>query len=442
MNKPHRRSLAAQVKEQLIQKGLEMRLKQMDAAPATRPRQEDAAVPEAFTRFDQQPGFRQVRMMQEGARRFGVENPFFHVHAGTAAAHSEIAGHPVINYGSYNYLGLSGHPRVNAAAKAAIDRYGTSVSASRIVAGERPLHRNLEQSIAELYGVDDALVMVSGHGTNISLIGHLLGPKDIVLHDEYAHNSILMGIQISRAQRFSFRHNDIADLEQLLQKHRHRAERLLIAVEGIYSMDGDYPDLPSLIHLKKRYGAWLLIDEAHALGVVGQRGLGIAEHFGIDPREVDIWMGTLSKSLAACGGYVAGEKALIENLRYLAPGFLYSVGMSPPVAAAAQAALDLLKAEPERVATLQARGAYFFDRIRALGLDTRSSAGIAIIPVIFGSSLHAVRLSSELLRRGVHVQPIIYPAVPEKQARLRFFLSSTHSQADIDITLDALRACL
>ncbi|MHB1632798.1 MAG: aminotransferase class I/II-fold pyridoxal phosphate-dependent enzyme, partial [Acidithiobacillus sp.] len=184
MNKPHRR-LAAQVKERLIQKGLEKRLKQIDAAPTTRPSQEDAAVPDTFTRFDQQPGFRQVRMMQEGAQRFGVENPFFHVHAGTAAAHSEIAGHPVINYGSYNYLGLSGHPRVNAAAKAAIDRYGTSVSASRIVAGERPLHRHLEQSIAELYGVDDALVMVSGHGTNISLIGHLLGPKDIVLHDEY-----------------------------------------------------------------------------------------------------------------------------------------------------------------------------------------------------------------------------------------------------------------
>ncbi len=436
------RSLAAQVKERLIQKGLERRMDQWAKGPATPLSIHHHATPESFTRFDRQPGYQQVRLMQDGAQRLGVESPFFHVHEGTASAHSAIGTKQVINYGSYNYLGLSGHPAVNAAAKAAIERYGTSVSASRIVAGERPLHRELENLIAATYGVDDALVMVSGHATNVSVISHLLGPKDMVLHDEYAHNSILMGIQLAGAQRLSFRHNDLESLERLLGRHRHQVERLLIVVEGLYSMDGDFPDLPELIKLKKQYGAWLMVDEAHSFGVIGTRGLGIREHFSADAHDVDIWMGTLSKTLAACGGYVAGEHALIENLRYLAPGFLYSVGMSPPVAAAATAALKILRTEPQRVATLHARSTYFLEQVRALGLKTGYSAGLAITPVILGSSLESVRLAAALLKQGVHVQPILYPAVPEKQARLRFFLSSAHSVEDIDKTVIALKKAL
>lgn len=434
------RSLADQVKARLIQKGLEKRLQQIADAPANLPSAPGRKLPDAFTRFDRQPGYQQVKLMQEGGQRLGVESPFFHVHAGTASAHSEIQMRRVINYGSYNYLDLSGDARVNAAAQAAIDQYGTSVSASRIVAGERPIHRQLERSIADSYGVDDALVLVSGHATNVSVISHLLGPKDMVLHDEYVHNSILMGIQLSGAQRLGFRHNDLGALEQLLRDHRHHVERLLIVVEGLYSMDGDYPDLPSLVALKKRYEAWLMVDEAHSFGVMGAQGLGIREHFGVDPHDVDIWMGTLSKTLAACGGYVAGEQALIENLRYLAPGFLYSVGMSPPLAAAALKALQILRAEPERVTALHEQGAYFLEQVRNIGLDTGYSAGLAITPVILGSSLEAVRLSAELLKQDVHVQPILYPAVPEKQARLRFFLSSAHTTEDIDRTVAVLAA--
>ena len=433
------RSLASQVKALLIQKGLEKRLQQITENPAAATSAPGRKISEAFTRFDRQPGYQQVRLMQEGGQRLGVDSPFFHVHAGTASAHSEIRMRRVINFGSYNYLNLSGDSRVNAAAQAAIEQYGTSVSASRIVAGERPIHRQLERSIAQSYGVDDALVLVSGHATNVSVISHLLGPKDMVLHDEYVHNSILMGIQLSGAQRLGFRHNDLEALEPLLREHRHRVERLLIVVEGLYSMDGDFPNLPLLIALKKKYASWLMVDEAHSFGVMGEHGLGIREHFDIDPHDVDIWMGTLSKTLAACGGYVAGEEALIENLRYLAPGFLYSVGMSPPVAAAAQAALEILRAEPERVTTLHARGTYFLEQVRALGLDTGYSAGFAITPVILGSSLEAVRLSAELLKQDVHVQPILYPAVPEKQARLRFFLSSAHTIEDIDRTVSALK---
>jgi 8-amino-7-oxononanoate synthase len=430
------------MKERLIQKGLEKRIDQLARGDAISLSIHRRAIPESYTRFDRQPGYQQVRLMQEGAQRLGVESPFFHVHEGTASAHSTIRAQAVINYGSYNYLDLSGHPEVNSAAKAAIDRYGTSVSASRIVAGERPLHRDLERLIARTYGVDDALVMVSGHATNVTVISHLLGPKDMVLHDEYAHNSILLGIQLSGAQRLNFRHNDLESLEQLLERHRHEVERLLIVVEGLYSMDGDFPDLPKLVALKQKYGAWLMVDEAHSLGVLGSRGLGIREHFDVSPQSVDIWMGTLSKTLAACGGFVAGEQALIENLRYLAPGFLYSVGMSPPVTAAAAAALHILLREPERVSVLRARSTYFLQRIRSLGLNPGSSAGFAIIPVILGSSLESVRLAAALLKLGIHVQPILYPAVPEKQARLRFFLSSSHSIEDIDQTMIALKKVL
>ncbi|MHB8116417.1 MAG: aminotransferase class I/II-fold pyridoxal phosphate-dependent enzyme [Acidithiobacillus ferrivorans] len=442
MNRPSR-NLAAQVKDRLIQKGLEQRLKQIAGeAAAPRPLPGHGDIPDAFTRFDLQPGYQQVQLMQEGAERFAVESPFFQVHEGTASAHSRIAGRPVINYGSYNYLGLSGHPAVNAAAQAAISQYGTSVSASRIVAGERPLHGQLERAIADFYGVDDALALVSGHATNVSVIAHLLGPRDLILHDEYAHNSIVQGAQLSAAQRLGFPHNDPDALETLLRERRRSAERVLIVVEGMYSMDGDFPDLPRLIDIKKRYQAWLMVDEAHSLGVLGATGRGIAEHFGLDPHEVDIWMGTLSKTLAACGGYIAGERALIENLRYLAPGFLYSVGLAPPLAAAALAALQVLQAEPQRVTTLQARGRSFLEQARALGLDTGHSAGYAITPVIVGSSLAAVRLSAGLLAQGVHVQPILYPAVPEKQARLRFFLSAGHSAADLEATMSALQTVL
>ncbi|MEL5849277.1 MAG: aminotransferase class I/II-fold pyridoxal phosphate-dependent enzyme [Candidatus Igneacidithiobacillus chanchocoensis] len=431
-----RRGLGAQLKEQLIQKALASRL---DAAQKSSPAAaSDGKIPAAHWRFDQQAGYRQVQLMREGAARLQAESPFFHMHEGRAGAHTVIDGRELLNFASYNYLGLSGHPEVNAAAIAAIEQYGSSVSASRIVAGERPIHADLERSLANLYGVDDALVLVSGHATNVSVIGHLLGARDLVLHDAYAHNSIVLGATLSGAQRLSFPHNDIAALEKLLAQQRHRAERVLIVVEGLYSMDGDYPDLPALLALKERYQCWLMVDEAHSLGVLGAHGLGIAEHFGIDPRRVDIWMGTLSKTLAACGGYVAGEQALIDNLRHLAPGFLYSVGLSPPLAAAALTALQILLREPERVQQLQENGQHFLRQAKAAGLDTGSSAGLAITPVIVGSSLRAVRLSADLLRAGVHVQPILYPAVPEQQARLRFFLSSEHRGEELQQAIDTL----
>jgi len=444
MNRKSLPGLTAALKEKLIQQGLERRLRQAGAPAvpvrALRDAETTAEIPEQFTRFDLHPGYQQLRIISDGAARVGIASPFFKSHEGTAGGRTHIGGREFLNFSSYNYLGLSGHPAVSQAAKDAIDRYGTSVSASRAVSGERPLHRELEAALAQAYGAQDAVAFVSGHATNVTTIGYLFGPRDLVLHDELIHNSTLQGIQLAGARRLPFPHNDLAALDSLLTQQRREFERVLIVVEGIYSMDGDFPDLPRLIEIKRRHKTFLMVDEAHSFGVMGATGLGLRQHFGIDGDAVDIWMGTLSKTLSGCGGYIAGTHALVEHLKFLAPGFLYSVGMPPPVAAASLAALKRMQAEPERVATLQARGALFLKLARAAGIDTGTSAGISVIPAIVGGSMRAAKLSEALFTRGINVQPILYPAVPEKLARLRFFMCSQHSEDDIRFAVSTLAA--
>lgn len=395
-------------------------------------------IPDAFCRFDRHPGYEKMLVPKAAADRLGLVNPFFKVHDGVAGATTRIDGREYLNFSSYNYLGLSGHPAINKAAKDAIDRYGTSASASRLVAGERPIQRELEEALAELYEVEDCIVFVSGHATNVSTIGYLFGPKDLVIHDSLIHNSVLEGIKLAGSARRSFPHNDTAALDGILSEIRGQFERVLIVVEGHYSMDGDIPDLPALIDIKRRHQAFLMVDEAHALGVLGETGKGSHEHHGIAGKDVDVWMGTLSKTLAGCGGYIAGERALVEHLKYSAPGFVYSVGMSPPLAAASLEALRIMQKEPERVARLQERSRRFLDQARQAGIDTGSSQGFAVIPVILGSSLKAAKLSNALFERGINVQPIIYPAVEERAARLRFFVSSLHKESQIQTSIGTL----
>ena len=434
--------LTSQLKDKLIQQALERRLQQINTSSIdTKPASilsEKYIIPEQYYQFNQHPGYQQIRIMNEGAQRLGIENPFFKIHEGVAGATSQINEQTYINYASYNYLGLSGHPDINSAAKSAIDTYGTSASASRMVAGERPIHRQLENAIAKAYGVQNAMILVSGHATNVTTIGYLFGPRDLILHDELVHNSILEGITLSGAKRLPFAHNDCAALNEILMKQRHHFERVLIVTEGIYSMDGDYPNLPELIGLKNRYKTFLMVDEAHSFGVMGETGLGIREFFNLKGTDVDIWMGTLSKTLASCGGYIAGETSLIENLKCFAPGFLYSVGMQPALAAASLAALDTLQKEPERVKALQKRGAFFLKSAKSIGINTGTSTGLAIIPAIIGSSVKAVKLSTALFNHGINVQPILYPAVPEKSARLRFFISCNHTEEQIKYTIKVL----
>jgi len=436
-------SLSKQLKDKLIQQALARKLKGAGHDGNTQnPTNQPFQTPQDWCRFDQYPGYKQIQIIHQGGHQLGINNPFFRIHDNIAGATSQINGCVYINYASYNYLELAGDARVSESAKTAIDHYGTSVSASRLVSGERAIHRQLEMALADAYGVDDAVVMVSGHATNVTTIGYLFGPNDLILHDEFIHNSSWAGAQLSGAKRLSFPHNNHAALDRLLTEQRHHYQRVLIIIEGLYSMDGDIPDLPSFIAIKEKHYAFLMVDEAHSLGVLGRMGLGIRDHFGVDGKSVDIWMGTLSKSLASCGGFIAGESALIEHLKFLAPGFLYSVGMPPQVAAPALSALEIIRSEPSRVRTLQARARYFLQQARAVGIDTGLSQGCAIIPAMTGSSAKAAQLAQSLFEQGINVLPILYPAVPEKSARLRFFISCGHTEEQIDQTIQALHEAM
>jgi 8-amino-7-oxononanoate synthase len=433
--------LSGRTRDELIQRFLhrdEEAPGATEESAAGRARARSSSVPDAFCRFDRFPGYERLLVPQAAGKRLGLANPFFRVHEGVASATTQIEGRSFINFSNYNYLGLAGHPKVNRAARDAIERYGTSASASRLVAGERPVVRDLEAALAQFYEVEDCVAFVSGHATNVTTIGYLFGPKDLVIHDALIHNSVLEGIKLSGAARRSFPHNDAAALDAILGEIRGQFERTLIVVEGLYSMDGDIPDLPHFIDVKTRHRAFLMVDEAHSLGVLGETGKGIRERYGLAGTAVDIWMGTLSKSLAGCGGFIAGERALIEHLKYAAPGFLYSVGMSPPLAAASLEALRIMQAEPDRVARLRERSSQLLTLASSHGIDTGLSQGYAVVPAIIKNSLKAVRISNALFEHGINVQPIIYPAVEERAARLRLFVSCLHTEAQLRITVETL----
>ncbi len=386
------------------------------------------------------PGMRDFETMRDAGAALGIESPYFRQHDGVAGGRSSIGGRAYVNFASYNYAGLNGDPRVAAAAKAAIDRYGVSASASRLASGERPVHAELEAALAAHHRTEACLAFVSGHATNVTVIGQLLGPRDLILHDRLIHNSVAEGARLSGARRIAFAHNDWEAAERELAAHRSRHGRALLVIEGHYSMDGDLPDLGRFATLARKHDALLMVDEAHSLGVLGEAGQGVAEQCGVDPGLVDIWMGTLSKTLSSCGGYVAGRRRLVDWLRHTAPGFVYSVGLAPPLAASALEALRLLQAEPWRVARLQANAALFLRLARQAGFDTGSSAGLGIVPIILGSSLRAAQLAAAAFEGGVNVQPILFPVVPEGAARLRFFLSAEHTEADIEHSIAVLAA--
>ncbi|GAB2997228.1 type I polyketide synthase [Mycobacterium bourgelatii] len=368
----------------------------------------------------------------------GIENPYFVVNDGITDATSIVNGVEVINFSSFNYLGMSGHPAVAEAMTDAVRRWGSSCSASRLLAGEKPIHRDLELELAKLLGTQDALALVNGHATNVTVIGHLLGEGDLVIHDSLAHDSIVQGCKLSGATRRPFPHNNPAALDEVLTNIRHQYRRVLIIIEGVYSQDGDIADLPAFIDVKRKHQALLMIDEAHSIGVLGATGGGIGEYFDVDRGAVELWSGTMSKALAACGGYVAGTNELIQYLKYTTPGFIFSGGIPPSIAAAALAAIRTMHSEPEHLVRLRELSMLFLRLAREAGLDTGDSLGTPIVPCIVGDSMTALKLSNALLKRGVNVNPILYPAVPEDKARLRFFITSCHSEDQIRYTIKVL----
>ncbi|MHB8898088.1 MAG: aminotransferase class I/II-fold pyridoxal phosphate-dependent enzyme [Thermoguttaceae bacterium] len=400
-------------------------------------RPENYELPPETYRFEKFPEYVKLREGLDYLESAGL-SPYFNVHESVTTDTTIIGGRKLINFSSYNYIGMSGDPVVVKAAQQACQQYGTSVSASRLVSGEKVLHGELERAISDLVGAEDTIVYVGGHATNESTIGHLFGPGDLILHDALSHNSILQGGILSGARRRPFPHNDWKAANDILQRFRHEYRRVLLVIEGVYSMDGDIPDLPRFVEVKRRHGAILMVDEAHSMGTIGPSGRGVCEYHRVDPADVDILMGTLSKSFGSCGGYIAGGKALVEYLKYTSPGFVYSVGLPPANAAAALASIRLLRAEPQRTQRLQARARLFLELARSRGINTGRSKDSPVIPVILGNSMHALQLAKALFARGINVQPILYPAVEESAARLRFFITSLHSEEQIQRTVAAI----
>jgi len=378
------------------------------------------------------PLYQQIELQKNLATLAGLPSPYYRRHDVRAGHVSVVEGRSVVNFTSYDYLGLNGDPRILEAVVQAASEFGTSVSGSRITSGERQIHRDLEEALARNYAAEDCVAFVSGHAAAVSALATLMGPKDLIIHDSVIHNCIVVGAQLAGSTRRLFPHNDFDALETLLAVDRERFQRVLIVSEGLFSMDGDGPDLERLVAIKERFAAWLMIDDAHGLGTLGGRGRGIFEHQGVDPARVDFWLGTLSKSLVSCGGYIAGSAMAVELLKSFAPGFVYSVGMPATNAAAAKAALDLMNGEPERVARLQKQSQRFLDGAKSAGLDVGGSWGAGIIPLMTGDTLATLVLAERLLARGINAFPVLPPGVPENGARVRFFVNATHSDDEID----------
>ena len=391
-----------------------------------------------ITRFEQSREYEAFSKRMIGLRDANIKDPYFVPHDSVLLDTSLVDGREIINLASYNYLGMSGHPRTVKAAKAAIDKYGTSASGSRIIAGEKTLFKKLEAAIAKWKHTDDALVLVGGHSTNVTFVGNFCNERDLILYDALSHNSITQGCQLSKSDTKAFAHNDIDMLEQMLKAARSKYEKILIIVEGVYSMDGDIAPIPKFVALKKKHGAFLMVDEAHATCVIGQSGGGVDDYFDLLPGDIDIKMGTLSKGLGTCGGYIAGEQALIDCLRYSLPGFMFSVGISPPLAAAALEAVNMMLEGNPEVEKLHQNIAYFVEGAKSRGFDTCLASETAIVPILIGEDHDAYALSTLMLERGVFVPPAVYPAVPRHQARLRFCLTSAHKKEQIDYALDTL----
>lgn len=364
-------------------------------------------------------------------------HPFFVPTDALEAAHAQTPG-GLLNFAHYDYLGLAHDARVKQAAIDAITAQGTGAGASRLVGGERLAHRRLETGLATFFGFGDSLAMISGYLANASLIPHVLGRRDLVITDALAHNSIVAGCRGGKFDHVNFPHNDLDALDRLLSERRDKHAQVLIVAEGLYSMDGDSVDLPRLLDIKERHRAWLMLDEAHSFGVFGATGRGMCEHFGVDPARIEFFIGTLSKSFGGSGGFIGGAARMIEWLRFTLPGFVYSVGLSPAAVAGTQAALNVLRDEPQRVTKLAGNSRRFLEGVRAAGLNTGDAGGHAVIPVLFDTAQQTAAISDMLLQQGIYAPPIFHVGVPKDLPRIRFFLSSSHSHQQIDRAIAAL----
>ncbi len=415
-----------------------MSLKNEASQPAPGPTR-SVPLKTSFYDFAQFPEYKEFTTMQWYYAKQNYTKNQFLPHVGSSDATVVLDGRELINYSSYNYLALACDPRVKEAAKKAIDDFGTSTGSGRSITGEVDLHQQFEREISRVLGTEDAVVSVGGYSTNAFTIGYLCRPQDLILYDELIHNSALVGCKMTTSRRFSYPHNDYAALDRLLAEHRGQYERTFILVEGVYSMDGDIPNVPRLIEIKKRHKALLMVDEAHSMGVIGPRGLGVTDYFPISGDDIDILYGSMSKAFGTCGGYIAGPKPLVAILKNYAPGvLLYGAAPTPANTAAGLETLRLMQSEPERVQRLRANADYFLEQAKAAGLNTYNSKDSGVVPIMMPDSEVALWLSIQLFDAGICSFPMLHPIVPRDKSRLRFFINCNHTRAQIDFTIKTL----
>jgi 8-amino-7-oxononanoate synthase len=371
----------------------------------------------------------------DGLRRDGLyfyNQPASELHGG---AHVVVNGREMGMYASYSYLGLVGHPRINKAAKVAIDNFGTGTHGVRTLAGSLTIHRELEETISEFKHAEAAITYTSGYVTNLSVVSTLLSREDYVISDKLNHASIVDGCLMSGAKFLRFKHNYIEALEERLKQVPSDAARLVI-VDAVFSMDGDIIDLPRVVALCKKYQAWLMIDEAHSVGVLGKTGRGIEEHFGLEGT-VDIKMGTLSKTIPSVGGYVAGKKDVIEYLRHSSRAYIFSAALPPAQAAAANEAFKVILDEPWRIEKLTLNANQFIHGLKQRGFDTMLTT-TAIVPVLCESDENAFLMTRLCQLQDIFVLPVVSPAVPVGLARLRATVTAAHEPDEIEHAMNII----
>jgi 8-amino-7-oxononanoate synthase len=370
--------------------------------------------------------------------------PYFRLLTSQAGPVVEMEGRETIMLGSNNYLGLTGDERVKQGARDALGTFGTGVTGSRLLNGTTPLHLELERELAEWMEVEDAIVYTTGYQSNVGCLGTILGPADTVICDSGDHASILDGCRLAGAKLRPFRHNRMDKLEKMLGRAAGDGGGVLVVVDGVFSMEGDVCDLPRIVELCEAYGARLMVDEAHGAGVLGARGAGASELFGLEDR-VDLRMGTFSKSLASCGGFIAGPADVIEYLRVSSRSFIFSASAVPAAVGAALAALRVIRADgPELFARLLDNASYLREGLRGLGLQVvepgtlpdGSVATTPVVPVVVGDDWQAVLLWKALFEAGVYTNVAIHPAVPPGGALLRTSLMATHDRYHLDRALN------
>jgi len=346
-----------------------------------------------------------------------------------------VNGREMGMYASYSYLGLVHHPRIDAAAKAAVDKFGTGTNGVRTLAGTLTIHTELEETIANFKHAEAAITYSSGYATNLTVVSTLMGRGDYVFSDKLNHASIVDGCLMSGAEFRRFKHNDMAHLETLLKNAPADAAKLVIA-DSVFSMDGDIIDLPKMVALCRQYKAWLMIDEAHSLGVLGAKGTGIEEHFNLYDA-IDIKMGTLSKTIPSVGGYVAAKKEIINYFRHASRAYIFSAALPPAQAAAANEAFKVILDEPERIEKLNLNTKQFIGGLKSLGFDTLLTE-TAIVPVLCGEDEKAFAMTRECQHNDVFVLPVVSPAVGEGLARLRATVTAAHDPSEIERAMDVI----